>query len=135
MTDDSDPPEHPKWRGWVFNRFTLTAAVLAAITIGWNLYVSMHDDGRIAGQVVDAQGQPVAGAQVSLWVYNFTTFQEAMHVTSGADGDFLITGNPSHRIQLTAQKPGLGASERIPIRLYFRSQNLTLAAPLVLPGT
>lgn len=131
---DEDEFERPRWKVWLLNRFVVTLAILLVITLGVNVYASMNNDGVIVGRVVDAQGNPVADADVSLWIFNFTTFNEFKHVTSGPDGVFTITGNPSHNIQVTAQKSGLGASPRVPIRLYFRSQNVTLKEPLVLAG-
>ncbi|MCC6867608.1 MAG: carboxypeptidase regulatory-like domain-containing protein [Burkholderiales bacterium] len=134
MADDEDDFERPRWKAWLLNRFVLTPVILLAIAGAWDVYASMHADGRIVGRVVDAKGNPVAGADVSLWIFNFTTFNEDRHVTSGPGGVFTITGNPSHSVQLMAQKPGLGASSRVPLRLYFRGQNATLTEPLVLPG-
>ena len=131
---DEDDFERPRWKVWLLNRFVLTPVILLVIALGWDLYASMNHDELIVGRVVDAPGNPVADADVSLWIFNFTTFNENKHVTSGPDGVFTITGNPSHNVQVTAQKPGLGASPRVPIRLYFRSQNVTLKEPLVLPG-
>jgi hypothetical protein len=122
----------PRWTRWLVNRFVLTGLVIAVVAGGWDFYASTHDDGIVAGRVVDGQGRPVAGATVTLWIFNFTTFREDRHVQSGPDGAFLITGNPSHNIEVSAAKPGLGASKRVPIRLYFRSQDTVLAAPLVL---
>ncbi len=134
MTADDDDLERPRWKRWLLNRFVLTPLILLAIALAWDAYAAMNADGRIVGRVVDARGNPVEGAEVSLWIFNFTTFNEDKHVRSGPDGVFTITGNPSHHVQLMAQKPGLGASPRIPIRLYFRGQNVTLKNPLVLPG-
>ena len=54
------------WRGWLINRVTLTFGAIALIALGWNLYVAAHDDGVLQGQVVDAQGEPVADAAVVL---------------------------------------------------------------------
>jgi hypothetical protein len=122
------------WKKWLLNRFVLVPVAILAVAGAWDLYASTHDDGLVVGQVLDAQGKPVEGADVTLWVFSFTTFAENRSVKTGADGSFRITGNPSHHIQLSAAKPGVGSSQRIPIRLYFRSQNTTLAAPLVLSG-
>jgi len=122
------------WRGWLLNRFVLVPAVILGVAAAWDLYASTHDDGLVAGQVFDAQGKPVEGADVTLWVFSFTTFAENRSVKTDADGRFRIMGNPSHHIQVSAVKPGLGSSQRIPIRLYFRSQNTTLRVPLVLSG-
>lgn len=132
---DAYPSSRPRgWRKWLLNRFVLVPAVILAIAGAWDLYASTHDDGLVLGQVIDAQGKPVEGAEVTLWVFSFTTFAENRTVKTGSDGTFRITGNPSHNIQVSAVKPGIGTSQRVPIRLYFRSQNTTLSAPLVLSG-
>jgi hypothetical protein len=74
--------------------------------------------------------EPVADATVALWTYNFTTYEERDHVKTGADGVFRFTSNPSHRIQLSAEKLGVGRSARVPVFLYFRSQDIDVTAPL-----
>ena len=73
-------------------------------------------------------------ATVALWVYNFVTFEEKEHAETDANGVFRFTDNPSHRIQLSAEKPGVGRSPRIPVLLYFRAQDTTLDSPLRLAG-
>jgi len=133
MDADAGRPQRG-WRKWLLNRFVLVPATILAIAAAWDFYASTHDDGFVSGQVLDAQGKPVEGADVTLWVYNFTTFAENRSVKTGSDGSFRFIGNPSHHIQVSAVKPGLGVSQRLPIRLYFRSQNTRLTAPLVLSG-
>jgi len=119
----------------LLNRFVLLPGAIAAAIILWHIYVATHDHGLVAGRVVDAAGKPVADATVALWVYNFTTYQETSHVKTDAAGIFRFTDNPSHRIQVSAEKPGVGRSARVPLFLYFRSQDAELAAPLTLTGT
>jgi hypothetical protein len=123
------------WRGILLNRFVLVpGAIVLAIAL-WNIYVATHDNGLLTGRVIDATGRPVADATVSLWVFNFTTYEEKERVKTDADGVFRFTNNPSHRIQISAEKPGVGRSPRIPVFLYFRAQDSTLDAPLRLVGT
>jgi hypothetical protein len=122
-------------RAWLLNRFVLVPGVIAVIVAAWNLYVATHNHGVVFGRVVDAAGEPVAGANVALWIYNFTTYEEKEHVRTGSDGRFRFTNNPSHRIQLSAEKPGMGRSERVPIFLYFRSQDIEVRQPLSLSGS
>jgi hypothetical protein len=66
--------------------------------------VFTHDHGIVAGRVVDASGAPVAGAEVKLWVFDFTTFVEKASTQTASDGAFEFTQNPSHNIQLSAEK-------------------------------
>src|SRR6185437_4663684 len=112
------------------NRFVWVPLVLFIVIAGWNAWVATHDHGIISGRVVDADGKPVAGATVHLWVFNFTTFFEKDATTTAADGTFRFTGNPSHNIQLSADKADAGRSDRIPVRLYFASEDFVLAKPL-----
>ncbi|MDQ4059717.1 MAG: carboxypeptidase-like regulatory domain-containing protein [Pseudomonadota bacterium] len=138
MSDDTagppgqfqDEPERPLWRRLALNRFVLVPGAIALAIVLWNIHVALHDNGRVAGHVVDAAGQPVAEASVALWALQFTTYVEKRRVTTGPDGRFLFTDNDSHNIQLMAEKPGVGRSARVPVRLYFRAQDVELAQPL-----
>jgi hypothetical protein len=124
-----DDVARPRWKRWLINRFVLAPGALAAIAIVWNVFVFSHNHGVVSGRVVDAAGAPVAGAEVKLWVFNFVTFNERGSTQTAADGSFTFTDNPSHNIQLSAEKPGIGRS-RIPVRLYFRSEDIVLKEPL-----
>jgi hypothetical protein len=75
-------------------------------------------------------GAPVEGADVKLWVFNFATFVVKASTTTGPDGSFVFENNPSHNIQISAEKPGLGRSARISVRLYFAAQDFRLKQPL-----
>ena len=129
------PIEAPLWRRLLLNRFVVVPGVIAALVLAWNAYVSTHDHGRVSGRVVDASGQPVAGATVVLWVLNFTTYVEKTRTTTDAQGRFLISDNDSHNIRLDAEKPGVGRSPRVPVRLYFRAEDIDLPQPLVLSAS
>jgi len=131
----SDPAETPRWRRSVFNRFVLVPAGIAVAVALWNVYVSTHDHGLVAGRVVDTAGRPVAGATVALWVLNFTTYVEKTRATTDSEGRFVITDNDSHNIRLAAEKPGIGRSPRVPVRLYFRAEDIELREPLVLAAS
>ncbi len=131
MNDDVEPPS---WRRLVLNRFVLVPAAIAVAVVVWNVYVSTHNHGVVAGRVVDPAGRPVPGAMVVLWVLNFTTYVEKTRATTDTAGRFVITDNDSHNIRLAAEKPDSGRSPRIPVRLYFRAQDIELREPLVLSG-
>jgi hypothetical protein len=122
------------WRAILLNRFVLVPGAIVLAIVLWNIYVATHNNGLLIGRVTDSSGRPVADATVSLWVYNFTTYEEKERVATDADGVFRFTDNPSHRIQISAEKPGVGRSPRIPVFLYFRAQDTTLDAPLRLAG-
>ena len=130
----ADDVESPVWRRLVINRFVLVPATIALAVLVWNVYVSTHNHGVVSGRVVDAAGQPVPDATVVLWVLNFTTYVEKTRVTTDSAGRFVITTNDSHNIRLAAEKPGVGHSSRVPVRLYFRAQDIDLREPLVIAG-
>jgi hypothetical protein len=130
----TDEVELPLWRRLVINRFLLVPAAIAVAIALWNGYVATHDHGIVAGRVVDAAGLPVPDAAVVLWVLNFTTYVEKTRATTDSAGRFVITNNDSHNIRLAAEKPGVGRSARVPVRLYFRAQDIELNEPLILSG-
>jgi Carboxypeptidase regulatory-like domain len=118
------------WRTVLGNRFVLLPLLLAAVVVLWNGYVSLHDDGIVRGRVLGPAGEPVAGATVRLLEQNFTTHSDRGITTTRPDGSFEFNDNRSHSIVLRADKPGVGRSEQVTVRLYFRAQNVTLDAPL-----
>ncbi len=122
------------WRRILFNRFVLVPAAIVLAVALWNIYVATHNHGLVTGRVIDPAGRPVADATVALWVFNFTTYEEKERVKTDADGVFRFTNNPSHKIQISAEKQGVGRSPRIPVFLYFRAQDTRLDAPLRLAG-
>src|SRR6516225_3627092 len=105
--------ERSIWRRLLMNRFVaVTAAIALAIAL-WNVYVSAHNHGKVAGLVVDGRGQPVSDATVVLWVLNFTTFAEKARTKTGSDGRFLLINLDSHHIQVGAEKAEMGRSDRV----------------------
>ena len=122
----------PRIRGIFSNRFFLIPVLLAVLVGGWNVYVTSHDDGVVRGRVLAVDGVPVAGATVRMMEQNFTTNSDRGSTVTRADGSFEFTNNRSHNIQLVAEKAALGRSDRRIVRLYFRAQNVTLDAPLIL---
>jgi hypothetical protein len=130
MTESDVDFTRPTWRRLLLNRFVLVPALLVLVTAGWNAWVVTHDHGIVAGRVLDAGGMPVEGAEVKLWVFDFATFVVKASTTTRPDGSFTFDNNPSHNIQISAEKPGLGRSERISVRLYFRSEDIRLQEPL-----
>jgi hypothetical protein len=114
------------WR----SRWVIVPAVLVAVLLGWNAYVWTHAGGVVTGRVVDAQGRGVNGAEVILYARSFLTNDERQRVRTDAQGRFRFTGNQNHALQLQAEAPGLGRSERRTVRLLFKGEDVTLREPL-----
>ena len=122
------------WRRVVFNRFVVVPVVIAVAVGAWNFYVALHAHGLLTGRVIDAAGQPVAGATVTLFAHDFVTQVEKDVTRNDAAGTFRFDNNNSHLIQLQARN-GAAASPRVTLRLWFRAQDRVLQAPLRLaPG-
>ena len=117
------------------HRFFVVPAVIAVVTIAWNGYVATHNDGIVRGEVVGPDRRPLAGATVRMMEQNFTTNADRGQTTTRDDGSFEFTDNRSHNIQLRAEKPGLGRSPLVVVRLFFRAQNVTLQKPLHIEAT
>ena len=115
----------------LLSRFFLVPLAIALTAGGWNIYVSLHAHGLLAGRVVDAAGHPIAGATVILYTHDFVTQAEKERTKSDAEGAFRFSDNNSHLIQLQAVD-GAQSSPRVTIRLWFRAQDRVLAAPLVI---
>ena len=113
------------------SRFVVVPAALAALVLAWNVYVGFNDDGIVAGEVRDAAGAPVADAVVILYDRNFVTYRETQRTRSDQAGRFRFDNFRSHLGQVEAQGPAGQNSERRPVRLWFRAQNVRLD-PLVL---
>lgn len=118
--------------GWMQSRWAVVPGMIAAATLGWNVYVAANATGVIEGRVVDASGRPVPGATVTLFNRSFITNDPRQRTRTSADGRFRFENNDSHAVQLEAEADGLGRSERRTVRLWFRAQERHLATPLVL---
>lgn len=119
---------------WLASRWVIVPGGMLVFTLAWLAYVNSHNHGLVEGRVVDASGQPVAGASVLLFERGFVTHQERGRAQSDAQGRFRFTDNRSHSIQLEAEAKGLGRTERRVLRLWFAAQDATLAEPLRFPA-
>jgi hypothetical protein len=115
----------------LLSRFVVVPLLIAVLIGAWNIYVSLHDHGLLAGRVVDASGRPMANATVILFTHDFVTQVEKARTATDANGAFRFDHNDSHLVQLQAQD-GNQSSRRITIRLWFRAQDRVLRKPLVL---
>src|SRR5579864_6862240 len=114
----------------VRHRFVAVPLLIVVAVLGWNAYVVTHGDGIVRGVVLGPDGRPLAGATVTMMEQNFTTNSDRGKTMTRADGAFEFTDNRSHNIQLRAEKPGVGRSGVVVVRLYFRAQDVTLHEPL-----
>ena len=119
---------------WLRSRWVIVPGGMIIFTLAWLVYVNSHNHGLVEGRVVDATGQPVAGASVQLFERGFVTHQERGRATSDAQGRFRFTDNRSHSIQLEAEAPGLGRTDRRILRLWFAAQDAQIAEPLRFPA-
>lgn len=117
-------------RRFFLNRYTIVLGTLALLVIAWNLHVATHSHGRIAGRVIGPDGQPVAGATVTLREKTLTTLEPRAAAETDRAGVFVFVGQHAHHFVLEAVKDGVGKSERTAYRRAFRGQNLNLATPL-----
>lgn len=113
------------------SRFFVVPTAIALVTIGWNIYVSLHAHGVLTGRVVDTAGHPLANATVVLYTHDFVTQAEKERTKTDASGGFAFADNDSHLIQLQALDNDR-MSPRVTIRLWFRAQDYLLAVPLVI---
>jgi len=120
------------WRYWLINRVTITFATIAIVIVLWNIYVANHDDGILAGTVVGPDGRLVPGAEVVLSERTIVSLDPIAETVTDHEGQFRFSRHDRHRVVLTARKPGVGASGRLEVRLYFRNQNRELEEPLQL---
>jgi len=119
---------------WLASRWFVVPAVFTAVTLGWLAYVGANAHGVVEGRVVDAAGKPVPGATVVMFERGFVTHEQRGRATTGADGTFRFTDNRSHSIQLEAEAPGLGRTDRRILRLWFAAQDARLEEPLRFPA-
>jgi hypothetical protein len=115
---------------WWTSRWFIVPALMLATVLGWMAYVGRHANGLIEGRVVDAQGRPVPDATIRIFDRGFVTHQERGRTRSDAQGNFRITDNQSHSVQLEAETAALGRSERYELRLWFAGQDARLAQPI-----
>ncbi len=112
------------------NRYVVVFGLLVLATAAWNLYVALHDDGRVEGRVVGPDGRLVRGATVRLHERTLTTLEPRATAETGAAGEFRFAGQRVHHFVLEATKDGVGTSARTAYRLYFRGQSVVLPEPL-----
>lgn len=119
---------------WLASRWFIVPGLMVVSTLAWLVYVNGHNHGVVEGRVVDASGRPVPGATVVMYERGFVTHEQRGRATTGADGAFRFTDNRSHSIQLEADAPGLGRTDRRVVRLWFAAQDAKVDPPLRFPA-
>src|SRR5215475_12332803 len=112
------------------NRYTVTVAVIAFTAVLWNGYVAMTADGVLEGRVLAADGRPLGSATVRLRERTMVSSEPRAEARTDGDGSFRFEGLAYHHVLLEAEAPGFKPLDRQTVRLWFRGQHRTLAAPL-----
>lgn len=87
---------------------------------GWNLYVSRHNDGILAGTVSSPDGRPAAGVTVTLSKQELIGLEKVTQATTGADGAFRFERHNQHHPILSVGPSG-ARSAHVGVRLPFRN--------------
>lgn len=119
---------------WMKSRWVIVPGAIALSIAVWNIYVVSHDHGILEGRVIDAAGAPAADVTVTLFERSFVAYTAKDTVKTDAVGRFRFTNNQNHALQLEAVSPTLGKSDRLPLRLWFRGQDIRITEPLRLEG-
>lgn len=106
----------------LINRFVLVIVLMLAITGVVQGYMSMNDNGHIQGQVVDENGDPVAGAEVTIERMNIRNQFEGANTTTDENGYYEFTDQTTlleFRIRVTKDEATVVERHH----LYFRGQD------------
>lgn len=110
-------------RDLLVNRLAFVIVVVLLITGSVQGYASMNADGNISGQVTDADGEPVAGADVVLQRLNIRNQLGRVNTTTDENGYYEFTGQTELlEFRITVTKEGY-ESTVIRHHLYFKGQN------------
>jgi tetratricopeptide (TPR) repeat protein len=105
-------------------RTLLMCAVVLALVVG--AAPAFAQTGQIKGKVVDAQGQPVDGAQVKL--YNQGT-NRSIETKSNKKGEYIQVGLSPGKYTVTATKGEMTFTRDIDMHLDMVNLDITLGAP------
>jgi tetratricopeptide (TPR) repeat protein len=105
-------------------RRTLVTCALA-LGLAWVAVPASAQSGQVKGKVVDAKGQPVEGAQIS--IMNVEMSGRKLTTKTNKKGEFIQIGLQPGKYTITAEKEGLSQSHDVQIHLDMAEVNFTLA--------
>ena len=115
------------------NMSTVVFAAVVGVLIGaWNIYISFHDDGTVAGRVVNDIGGGVGNATVIIAEKTLEMLKNQQEITTDDQGYFRFEGIEMVEFIIRAEKPGYAEMKNRSYHLYFKRQNFHLPEPLVL---
>jgi hypothetical protein len=89
-----------------------------------------HNEGILEGKVMAPDGRLVENATVILLKPGVVGFDRIDKTNTDGEGRFRFEKHEQHHPVLKAEKKGVGESELVDVRLYFRNQNRILSEPL-----
>jgi carboxypeptidase family protein len=118
-------------RTLLLNRFALTLGGILGLVLFWNIYVGANNDGLLYGQIVDANGTPIAGATVEAVGKKLALSAPVGQTTTDEDGRFSFEGLEEYSFVVSAKLDGASSRGRL-VRLWFKGQNYSVSPPIVL---
>jgi hypothetical protein len=118
------------WRVYLVNRFTISLCVIGIIVFAILIYMAYNGDGILEGRVVNQDGMPAAGVTVTILKPGVVGFDRIGGTVTDAKGHFRFEKHNQHHPFLKAERSGVGASDLVGVRLYFRNENRILSEPL-----
>lgn len=113
-----------------FNIVLLILAVLIAIALpAWK---AIQGTGEIRGEVVDAEGAPVAGAEVRIREKTLNLIKDRQIVMTDRNGTFVFTEMEMIEFIIDASHLNGTASAETRYHTYFPGQHFVLPEPIVL---
>jgi tetratricopeptide (TPR) repeat protein len=105
-------------------RRILTTCVLAA-GLAFVPAPASAQSGQVKGKVVDAKGQPVEGAKIT--IVNVETSGRKLETKTNKKGEYIQIGLQPGKYTITADKDGLSQSHDVQVHLDMAEINFTLA--------
>jgi len=110
-------------RDLLTNRLVIVIVLVLVVSGSVQALTSMNDDGNISGQVMNADGEPVAGANVVIQGLNIRSQTGGANTTTNENGYYEFTNQTDVlEFRLSVTKEGYKSTE-IRHHLYFKGQN------------